>query len=129
MNTKKIIIFCLFVSFVFSYQLSLAETYPATCDSTAQIIISGLGGCSAIGCPNPAYSNTCSKCCGQTTQTQTTTCIPTYSNWSACQANGTQTRTVVSKSPTGCTGGTFVTSQLCAQPISVSATSTPSTSL
>ena len=29
----------------------------------------------------------------------------TYSDWSACQPDGTQTRTVLSSSPAGCTGG------------------------
>jgi len=37
----------------------------------------------------------------------------TYSNWSACQSNNTQTRNVVSSLPAGCTGGTPVTSQAC----------------
>jgi hypothetical protein len=40
------------------------------------------------------------------------TCTYTYSAWSACQPNGTQTRTVVSSSPAGCTG-TPVLSQSC----------------
>lgn len=31
-------------------------------------------------------------------------CTYTYSNWSDCQPNGTQTRAVVSQSPNGCTG-------------------------
>lgn len=37
----------------------------------------------------------------------------TYSAWSACGAGGTQTRTVVSASPAGCTGGAPVTAQAC----------------
>ncbi len=37
----------------------------------------------------------------------------TYSAWGACQSNNTQTRTVTSSSPSGCTGGTPVTSQTC----------------
>ncbi|HSN14579.1 MAG TPA: cytochrome c [Anaeromyxobacteraceae bacterium] len=37
----------------------------------------------------------------------------TYSAWDACQADGTQSRTVTSASPTGCTGGTPVTTQSC----------------
>ena len=37
----------------------------------------------------------------------------TYSAWGACQSNNTQTRTVTSSSPAGCTGGTPVTSQSC----------------
>jgi hypothetical protein len=41
------------------------------------------------------------------------TCTYTYDTWSACQADGTQTRTVVTSSPAGCTGGTPVLSQAC----------------
>jgi hypothetical protein len=37
----------------------------------------------------------------------------TYSAWGACQADGTQTRTVVSSSPAGCVGGSPVLSQSC----------------
>jgi hypothetical protein len=37
----------------------------------------------------------------------------TYSAWGACQSNNTQTRTVASSSPTGCTGGSPVLSQSC----------------
>ena len=37
----------------------------------------------------------------------------TYSAWSACQSNGTQTRTVTTSSPAGCTGGAPVLSQAC----------------
>ena len=37
----------------------------------------------------------------------------TYSNWNACSALGTQTRTVVSSSPAGCTGGNPVLTQAC----------------
>ncbi|MBI5103245.1 MAG: hypothetical protein HZB33_15630, partial [Nitrospirae bacterium] len=37
----------------------------------------------------------------------------TYSAWSACQPNGTQTRTVLTSSPAGCTGGSPVTTQAC----------------
>lgn len=40
----------------------------------------------------------------------------TYSAWGACGAGGTQTRTVVSSSPAGCTGGSPVTSQACTPP-------------
>ncbi len=42
----------------------------------------------------------------------------TYSAWGTC-TNGSQTRTVIASSPTGCTGGNPVTSQAC--------TSTPAT--
>jgi len=43
-------------------------------------------------------------------------CTYTYSDWSACGAGGTQTRTVVSATPAGCTG-TPVLSQQCTPPI------------
>ncbi len=37
----------------------------------------------------------------------------TYSAYSDCQPNGTRTRTVISSSPAGCTGGTPVLTQAC----------------
>lgn len=37
----------------------------------------------------------------------------TYSGWGNCQPNDTQTRTVISSSPSGCSGGLQVTSQSC----------------
>ena len=37
----------------------------------------------------------------------------TYSAFGACQSNNTQTRTVLTSSPTGCTGGTPVLTQAC----------------
>ena len=70
--------------------------------------------------PTTSYVN--AWCCSNA-QTTTTANVPkatsnctliTYSNWSACSLNRTQTRTVVSKSPAGCTGGiTPVTTQNC----------------
>ncbi len=36
-----------------------------------------------------------------------------YSAWGTCQSDNTQTRTVTSSSPTGCTGGSPVTTQAC----------------
>lgn len=43
-----------------------------------------------------------------------TTCTSfTYSAWSTCQVDGKQTRTVLTSSPTGCTGGSPVTTQSC----------------
>ncbi len=46
--------------------------------------------------------------------TPPTTCTSfTYSTWGDCQASGTQSRTVVSASPAGCTGGSPVLSQAC----------------
>jgi len=37
----------------------------------------------------------------------------TYSAWGACQSDNTQTRTVTSSSPSGCTGGTPILTQSC----------------
>ena len=37
----------------------------------------------------------------------------TYSTWGACQPDGTQTRTIISSSPSGCTGGSPSLSQSC----------------
>jgi len=42
-----------------------------------------------------------------------TTCTYTYSDWSACQPDNTQTRTVVSSSPAGCVVANPVLSQPC----------------
>ncbi len=49
----------------------------------------------------------------QTLSQQTTCSSFTYSDWSACQSNGTQTRTVISSSPTGCVLGNPIVSQSC----------------
>ncbi len=47
------------------------------------------------------------------TTTTTNTCTSfTYSAWGTC-TNGTQTRTVLSSSPTGCTGGSPILTQSC----------------
>jgi hypothetical protein len=46
--------------------------------------------------------------------TGSTTCTSfMYSGWGVCQSNNTQTRTVASSAPAGCTGGTPVLSQSC----------------
>ncbi|MBA4373755.1 MAG: hypothetical protein C0402_12960 [Thermodesulfovibrio sp.] len=37
----------------------------------------------------------------------------TYSAWNACQSNNTQTRTVASSMPAGCTGGSPLLTQIC----------------
>lgn len=58
---KKLIIFSLLSVLLFSPSLSLAGTYPDTCDETAQAIIDGIGGCSEIDCG--MFPNICDKCC------------------------------------------------------------------
>lgn len=40
----------------------------------------------------------------------------TYSNWTACQSNETQSRTVINYSPEGCTGGNPILTQSCSLP-------------
>jgi hypothetical protein len=51
---------------------------------------------------------------GPAVSTASNTCMSfMYSGWGACQADNTQTRTVASSSPAGCTGGTPVLSQAC----------------
>lgn len=64
MNIKKLIISSLFLSFIFSVNLSLAESYPATCPAVAQGILNAIvGGCSNIN--RATYSNIYDKCCIQ----------------------------------------------------------------
>lgn len=49
-----------------------------------------------------------------TFNTPLTTCASfTYSDWSVCSSNSQQARTVISSSPSGCTGGSPVTTQSC----------------
>ena len=108
---KKIIFLSLFSFILLSPNFSLATTYPTTCPDVAQTILTSFGGCSAINCST--YSNICAKCCIQS-PIQSLTCTSfTYYNWSVCQSNNTQNRTVASKSPSGCTGGSPITSQAC----------------
>ncbi|MDD5290715.1 MAG: hypothetical protein PHZ04_01230 [Patescibacteria group bacterium] len=58
----------------------------------------------------------------------TPTCTSwTYSSWGTCSSSGQQTRTVVSSSPSGCTGGSPVTTQSCT-PASSSSSSSPGAS-
>ncbi len=52
---------------------------------------------------------------GTTPPPPPTACTYTYSAWGACQPDGTQTRTVVSATPAGCTG-TPVLTQTCTPP-------------
>ncbi|MHB8648104.1 MAG: LamG-like jellyroll fold domain-containing protein, partial [Thermomicrobiales bacterium] len=65
-----------------------------------------------------AAGNTSTQSAVVSATTQSATPPPTctsftYSAWNACQVNGTQTRTVTSSSPAGCTGGTPVLTQSC----------------
>jgi len=60
---------------------------------------------------------TLSQSCTYTPITQPTTCTSfTYSNWTACSIEGTQTRSVLTASPSGCTNGNPLTIQNCSPP-------------
>ncbi|MDD5147996.1 MAG: hypothetical protein PHH08_00855 [Candidatus ainarchaeum sp.] len=106
---------------------------------TRNILFSTPNGCTG---GNPILSQTCSPACTETswtpdscticngtsftqtsncettrTSTGTKTCTQTctsftYSNWGACN-NGTQTRNILSQTPTGCTGGNPILNQAC----------------
>jgi hypothetical protein len=61
----------------------------------------------------PADSSTPST--SSTSPDSSTTCTSfTYSAWGTCQSNSTQSRTVSTSSPSGCTGGSPILSQSCA---------------
>ncbi len=55
------IIFSLFLAFIFSASLSLAQSYSASCPTEAQAILSATGGCSAID--STVYVNIYTNCC------------------------------------------------------------------
>ncbi len=86
---------------------------------------SAWGACQADGTQSrTVVSSTPEGCAGSPVLSQACTSTPpppapatctgfTYSAWGACQPGGTQTRTVASSSPAGCTGGAPVTSQAC----------------
>jgi hypothetical protein len=74
---------------------AVASAMPAGC--TGAPILSQA--CSVTPPPTPPPSATCSSF--------------TYSPWGACQSNGSQSRTVLSSSPAGCTGGSPALSQSC----------------
>lgn len=62
--------------------------------------------CSIGNSTSPATSQSC-------TYIPPTCTSWVYSSWSACSESGQQTRTVLSSSPSGCTGGSPVTTQSC----------------
>lgn len=88
---------------------SFCHTSPPSLNATGQTLLASA---------NPPGSTNFDYCsigpatgsCAPPPQTCTSF---TYSDWGACQPDGTQTRTVISSSPAGCTGGTPVLSQSC----------------
>lgn len=67
---KKIIIFSLFLDFVFSTNLSLAQSYPSSCPVEAQAILSATSGCSGID--SAVYTNIYNNCCVKAVSASTT---------------------------------------------------------
>ncbi len=63
-------------------------------------------GYSPTGCTQttlPYTVESCSYSAGNISETQNTTqCVYNYSNWGTCQMNGKRTRSLTSKSPSGC---------------------------
>lgn len=64
--------------------------------------------------PGSEPDGICRKWFGRCEVDPNNTCTTfTYSSWGQCQANGTQSRTVLTKGPSGCTGGQPNTIQSC----------------
>jgi hypothetical protein len=85
------------------------RTVTVTNRQTGGVIFTGSLSDLASGTFNPANMPPAPG----TTTPPPTACTYTYSTWGACQADNTQTRTVTSSSPAGCSG-TPVLSQPCA---------------
>ena len=90
---------------------SFTYTDWTTCSSfgtqTRTVLTSYPSGC--IG-GNPTTSQICTY---NNANTVSSCYYFNYSDWSACSSSGTQTRTVTSAYPSGCTGGTQTLSQSC----------------
>ena len=72
--------------------------------------------CGPVWAPSEPPSNlvACSVDISPGTGVTPSTCTSfTYSSWSTCASNGTQTRTVLTSAPAGCTGGSPVLTQTC----------------
>jgi hypothetical protein len=83
---------------------------PASGQQTRTVATSTPAGCSG---GNPVLAQTCTP----PPPPPPVTCASfTYSAWATCSASGTQTRTVTSSAPAGCTGGSPVLSQACTPP-------------
>jgi hypothetical protein len=67
---------------------------------------------------NVAYGGNPSEFYGQAGVVECTSW--TYSDWGSCQEDGTQARTVLTSSPSGCSGGSPVLSRGCAYQLTVS---------
>jgi hypothetical protein len=97
---------------------------PSTCTS---FTYSAWGACQSNGTQTRTVTASSPSGCtgGMPMTSQSCTYVPppppppatctsfTYSTWGACQPSNTQTRTVLVSTPSGCTGGSPVTSQAC----------------
>ena len=92
-----------------SFTYSAWGACPSSGTQTRTVLTSSPSGCTG---GSPVTSQSCTSV--PPTPPPSTTCTSfTYSAWGACQPNDTQTRTVLVASPSGCTGGSPVTSQAC----------------
>ncbi len=66
---KKIITLSLFLALVLSANLSLAQSYSASCPIEAQAILNATGGCANID--SAVYSNIYANCCVSATSNLT----------------------------------------------------------
>ncbi|MBA4373057.1 MAG: hypothetical protein C0402_09395 [Thermodesulfovibrio sp.] len=90
-----------------SYTYSAWSACQANNTQTRTVATKSPAGCTG----NPAASLLTQACVYVPPVTACTSF--TYSGWSACQTNNTQTRSVVSSLPAGCTGGTPLLTQIC----------------
>lgn len=112
-----------------------AYTYSdwSTCSSsgtqTRSIASKSPSGCS--GGTIEQLSRSCTYTPTTTSPTTTTSpiCSFTYSDWSACSSSGTQTRSVISRYPDDCIGGTYETSRSCTYTSTATSSSGDSTTL
>ena len=82
--------------------------------STIQSAINGVSAMKSLSFLTSAQVQAIATALSGSTTTTPATCTSfTYSAWSACLSNNTQTRTVASSSPSGCTGGKPVLTQSC----------------
>ena len=58
---KKILFYLFLALLIAPSAVAHATSYPATCPSEAQAIVSGVGGCPAIDCTK--FATICDKCC------------------------------------------------------------------
>src|SRR5258706_1083790 len=91
-------------------QLATPNACTGCCSSHGGVSSSCSGGRIMCIDGSTSPSCTCSSCGGTPTPP---TCSYSYSAWSPCQSNNTQTRVVTGSSPVGCSGTPGPLSQFC----------------